>query len=129
MSYQIKIDPRASKAGRFISAVHREIQKAFSKSGLKQNDLAKMLDIDRSTINRQLLGQSNLTLRSISDLAWAMDCRLNFSLTPLSDELGVNARTAQITETSGYVYREISTQCVSKTTTTIDHTSFGVIDA
>lgn len=80
MSYQLKISPRKSKAGRFIGAVHRAIQGAFIESGLKQQELAKLLDVDRSTVNKRLLGEANLTLRSISDLAWALNKDIIFSL-------------------------------------------------
>lgn len=100
MSYQIKIDPRASKAGRFIGLVHRELQKAFVDSGLKQNDLATKLDVDRSLVNRQLQGKANLTLRTISDLAWAMDCDVQFSLCRQPQGNTTNAFGTQIT--SGY---------------------------
>lgn len=100
MSYQIKIDPRSSKAGRFISRVHKEIQNAFVSSGMKQNDLAKKLEIDRSVINRQLLGESNLTLRSISDLAWAMGCDINFTISKPNHSHGANYVTEKVkTET------------------------------
>ncbi|MDQ6435532.1 helix-turn-helix transcriptional regulator [Mesorhizobium sp. LHD-90] len=80
MSYQMRISPRSRTAGRFIARVHAEIQKAFVASGLKQNDLAKKLGVDRSAVNKQLLGQSNLTLRSIADLAWALDAPISFSI-------------------------------------------------
>lgn len=76
MSYQLKIDPRKRQAGRLISKTHREIQKAFVRTsreeGLTQQKLAKKLGLDRSAVNRILMGEGNLTLRTISDLAWAL---------------------------------------------------------
>ncbi|KAB2655920.1 helix-turn-helix transcriptional regulator [Brucella tritici] len=76
MSYQLKIDLRKRQAGRLISKTHREIQKAFVRAsredGLTQQKLAKKLGLDRSVVNRILVGEGNLTLRTISDLAWAL---------------------------------------------------------
>lgn len=79
MSFLLRISDRSRKAGRFIGRVHREIQKAFVDSGLKQSELARKLEIDRATLNKRICGQSNLTLRSIADIAWALDQDIEFS--------------------------------------------------
>jgi transcriptional regulator with XRE-family HTH domain len=47
---------------------------------MKQNELAVKLGVNRSQVNKQLLGQTNLTLRTIAELAWAMDKDIHFSL-------------------------------------------------
>ena len=75
MSYQMRISPRDRQSGRFIHRVHKEIQSNFLKSGMTQQQLATKLGVNRSIVNRQLVGTGNLTLRSISDLAWAMGRR------------------------------------------------------
>ena len=80
MSYRMRLSKRSRNAGRFISRVHEEIQRAFSSSGMKQNEVAEKLEINRSVVNRQLQGHSNLTLRSIADLAWAMDKKIVFKI-------------------------------------------------
>jgi transcriptional regulator with XRE-family HTH domain len=85
MSFQINLSDRSRVAARFIRRVHREIQNGFShraKSGLTQQSLAKKLDVNRATVNKRLLGRDNLTLRSIADLAWALDLEIDFRLTP-----------------------------------------------
>jgi plasmid maintenance system antidote protein VapI len=82
MSYRMRIDPRASNSGRFVYRVQGELQKALEQSGLKQQEVADRLGVDRSTVNRRLTGRANLTLRSIADLAWAMEHELHFSLKP-----------------------------------------------
>ena len=117
MSYQLNISPRARKAGRFISKVHKEIQKAFVASGLKQNDLAKKLEIDRSVVNRQLLGESNLTLRSISDLAWAMDCNISFSIQQPNHPHGSNQAARKVTTQNPIEIRSDSTRPITSTIT------------
>jgi transcriptional regulator with XRE-family HTH domain len=85
MSYRMRISDRSRKAGRFVSKVHNEIQRAFVESGLKQQELAQKLGIDRSLVNRRLLGEANLTLRSIADLAWALDQNIKFSFSKESE--------------------------------------------
>jgi len=82
MSYQMRNDERSRKAGRFVARVHKAIQQAVVRSGLKQNEIATKLGLDRSIVNRRILGQSNLTLRTIADLAWALDHDLVFDLVP-----------------------------------------------
>lgn len=83
-SFQIDIDPRKRKRGRFINKVRKELQKAVAETleqqGATQADLARLLGVNRSVLSRRLNGSANLTLSSIADLAWALDRDLNFSL-------------------------------------------------
>ncbi|ODR98428.1 hypothetical protein AUC68_08300 [Methyloceanibacter methanicus] len=60
--------------------MHKEIQKAFAESGLTQQNVANRLELERSTVNKRLTGQSNLTLRSVGELAWALDKKIVFRL-------------------------------------------------
>lgn len=84
MSFQFDIGGRARNAGRFIGRVRTELLRALSEKKnegkLSQQALAKKLDVHRSLINRQLSGEANLTLRSLADLAWAMDMEIWFEL-------------------------------------------------
>jgi len=93
-SFQFDIGGRARNAGRFIGRVRNELLKALSerkKDGkLTQQELATKLDVHRSLINRQLSGESNLTLRSLADLAWAMDMEITFELKKPVVEAGQN---------------------------------------
>jgi len=73
MSYQIKLDPRSRKAARFISLLQKKIQKAFVATGKTQQEVATILGVDRSVINRRLTGSANLTARSIAEFAYAFD--------------------------------------------------------
>ncbi len=82
MSYQMRNDPRARKAGRFIHRVQKELQNAFVASGMKQQEIAEKLGVNRSVVNKRLLGEANLTLRTIADLAWAMNANIVFALKP-----------------------------------------------
>lgn len=73
MSYQIKIDSKSRKAARFISLLQKKLQKAFVATGKTQQEVATLLGVDRSVINRRLTGSANLTARSIAEFAYAFD--------------------------------------------------------
>ncbi|GAB1717133.1 MAG: hypothetical protein NTAFB05_21750 [Nitrobacter sp.] len=82
--FQFDIGDRARKTGRLIGRVRHELIRALSEKRAKervtQQALAEKLGVHRSLINRQLSGETNLTLRSLADLAWAMDMELVFEL-------------------------------------------------
>ena len=73
MSYRLKIDPKSRKVARFISMLQVKIQKALTESGKTQQEVADILGVDRSVVNRRLKGNSNLTARSIAEFAYAFD--------------------------------------------------------
>ena len=82
--FHFDIGERARHAGRFIGRVRGELLRALSERkseiGISQQGLARKLDTERALINRQLSGEANLTLRSLADLAWAMDLEISFEL-------------------------------------------------
>jgi transcriptional regulator with XRE-family HTH domain len=93
-SFHFDIGGRARNAGRFIGRVRGELLRALSErksdGGLSQEALARKLDTERALINRQFSGESNLTLRSLADLAWAMDLEISFELKKPATEAGQN---------------------------------------
>lgn len=93
-SFHFDIGERARHAGRFIGRVRGELLRALSERkserGFSQEALARKLDTKRSLINRQLSGESNLTLRSLADLAWAMDLEISFELKKPASHAGQN---------------------------------------
>ncbi len=94
MSYQLKISPRQRKAGRFIATVRRQIQKAYSEEKaaghVNQSRIAKEIGVSRSVVSRRLRGLQNLTIRSIADLAWALDREIVFELRRPGTRTGSN---------------------------------------
>lgn len=84
MSYQMHLTPRKRKVARFVSQVYGQIQQAFTdaarEEGMTQRKLAEKLGVDKSVLHRRLTGEANLTLRSIADLAWALDADLEFAV-------------------------------------------------
>ena len=108
-SFHFDIGSRARHAGRFIGRVRGELLRALSKrkseGRLPQQALAEKLGIERSLINRQLAGESNLTLRSLADLAWAMDMEISFELKETTTRAGQNhpvQNQPMITSTVGH---------------------------
>jgi plasmid maintenance system antidote protein VapI len=92
--FHFDIGERARHAGRFIGRVRGELLRALmerkSELGFSQQGLARKLDTERALINRQLSGEANLTLRSLADLAWAMDMEILFELKKPLHKAGQN---------------------------------------
>ncbi len=101
--FRFDIDARSRTAGRFIGRVRRELLRAVTEEkgeGLTQQELAQRLESDRSNINRQLSGEADITLRSLADLAWALDREITFELRRPAATDGQNV--ALVTSTIGH---------------------------
>lgn len=94
MSFKLAINPRDQAAGRFIGSVRHAlaeaVQNAKSKHGIAQSDIAQKLEIHRSVINRILKGDTNLTLRSLAEIAWALDLQPVLELRPLNTQTAIH---------------------------------------
>lgn len=94
MSYQLNLRPEQRKAARFISTVRGEIQKAYSEEKaagkINQSRLADALGVSRSVVSRRLRGIQNLTLRSIAEMAWALDREIVFEFKKPAKVTGAN---------------------------------------
>lgn len=103
-SFNFDIGGRARLAGRFIGRVRHELLRVLSEkkaeNGISQQALAQKLNVHRSLINRQLSGEANLTLRSLADLAWALDMEISFELKNPKVEFGQNQPS--VTSTIGH---------------------------
>lgn len=76
MSLLFDIGEKARSVSRFLGSIHRELQRALEEEKasrkLTQQQIATDLGVNRSVINRQILGGGNLTLRRVAELAWAL---------------------------------------------------------
>ena len=91
--FRFEINARSRTAGRFMGRVRRELLRAVTeekRAGLTQQELARRLESERSNINRQLSGEAEITLRSLADLAWALDREIRFELRRPDDAAGQN---------------------------------------
>lgn len=55
----------------------KRVFRLWLEKGHAQEDLAELLDVNKSVISRRLCGEKNLTLRTMSYMATAMGCSLN----------------------------------------------------
>jgi transcriptional regulator with XRE-family HTH domain len=85
-SFRLKIDPKERQVARFLGNVERAFQRAFTDAKkqrkLTQQQIAVALGVDRSAINRRLLGRENMTERTLAEMAFAMGYDIEFKLVP-----------------------------------------------
>lgn len=76
MSFKLQISPKDRASARFIASVQRAIVEIAlaerENSQITQQEIANRLGVNRSVINRILKGETNLTLRSVAEVAWAL---------------------------------------------------------
>jgi hypothetical protein len=82
--YLFDIGEKSRRASRFIGQVRAELQKALvlekASRQITQQQIATMIGVNRSVINRQLMGFENITLRRVAELAWALGWEIVFYL-------------------------------------------------
>ena len=62
-----------------------EIAGAMERAGLTGADIARKLGVSRAHVTQIFRGNRNVTLRTLADLAWACDSRLDVRMEPLRD--------------------------------------------
>jgi len=67
---------------RLSIAVTEALWEELERSGLQQTELADRLDVSRAHISQALGTGRNLTLRTLADICWALDCRVSINLHP-----------------------------------------------
>jgi transcriptional regulator with XRE-family HTH domain len=84
-SFRFDVGVKRLRASRLVGRVRAEIWKALKEeekaSGLTHQGLAKQLDIRVSELSKQLEGETPLSLRSIAELAGALNRDITFALT------------------------------------------------
>lgn len=122
MGFKINLPPHSRAAGRFIGQVRRDLVKAVeeatSKFGKTRADMARNIGYDKAVITRKLSGKSDLTLRSIAEIAYEANVRpkivfekahvvkegSNQAVTnPNNQILGINTQHSTQTQTSNVV--------------------------
>jgi ribosome-binding protein aMBF1 (putative translation factor) len=71
-----------------LHSAYDSLLRAFrfrSQFGLTQDDLANRLGVDKGLISKRLRGRENFTLKTLSAMASAMDCRLLISFVPYEE--------------------------------------------
>jgi transcriptional regulator with XRE-family HTH domain len=57
----------------------------IQEQGISQRELARRLDLDEARLSRILSGRTNVTLKTIADLGWALGLRFSLAAIPLDD--------------------------------------------
>src|SRR5688572_13872856 len=87
------IGARGRAVARFMGRVRREVQRAVAwekqSRKLTQQQIADMIGINKSVINREILG-GNLTLRRLAELAWALGYEIVFEFRKIQAAQGQN---------------------------------------
>lgn len=85
-AFSFDISERDLHGGAFIGKASRSLIAAFVQKmrddRLTKQKIAELLQVDRSTISAMFRGNSNLSLRTIGELAWALDLDPDLVLRP-----------------------------------------------
>ena len=74
------IGAKAAAVARFILRVRSELQRVVAAEKISQQAIAQKLEVNRSVINRRLLGFENLTVRTVAEIAWSLGWEPYFEL-------------------------------------------------
>ena len=89
MSYQIKISPKRKIFARLLGEIHEQLYQAFNKraeeNGLTKTALADKPGVHKSLITRKFNGTSNLSIRTLAEMAWALEHHPEFTMKALED--------------------------------------------
>ena len=94
MSFRSKIDKRRQTYIRLLGEIAHALNKALDEEhaqrGLTQADIARMLGKQKSFVSRKLSGDTNMTLETLADLAYALDRPVRVSLPSRVPAVGQN---------------------------------------
>ncbi len=68
-----------------LHKAYNAMWQAFKKRGLSQDQIAERLGVDKALISKRLKGRENLTLKTLSFMASAMECRLTIGYLPYEE--------------------------------------------
>jgi transcriptional regulator with XRE-family HTH domain len=74
-------------------SIFRQIRERFAhlkERGFTQKDLGFCIDMDAGQLSRRLRGDYDLRLETLSDLARALECRIDVKLTPLAEVIALS---------------------------------------
>jgi predicted XRE-type DNA-binding protein len=93
MSFSFRRKQKDIEAAKFIDEVRRgiveQLLEAKTRDGrISQSEVARRLDLDRSSVNRLLTGGASLTLRKLAEISWAIGVRprVSYSIVGPRDE-------------------------------------------
>ena len=102
-SFRNRLSPRQKVFARLNSEVHGELERLFEglkNDGVTQKVIASRLGISEGALSNLLSGRRNLTLRSLSDIAWATGAHPAFEFEAIDSgnrEVSVTSETVHVT--------------------------------
>lgn len=94
MSFKSRIDKRRQTYIRLLSeiahALNQALDEEHARRGLTQADIARILGKEKSFVSRKLSGDTNMTLETLADLAYALDRPVHVSLPSRQPVAGTN---------------------------------------
>lgn len=94
MSFKPTIDKRRQTyirlLGEIAHALNQALDEEHARRGLTQADLARTLGKQKSFVSRKLSGDTNMTLETLADLAYALDRPVRVSLPSRQPVAGQN---------------------------------------
>lgn len=91
MSYRITLAGNRKAAARYVgSARQRLLQALADNPGIKQTEIARLLGVHRSVINRQLKGTGDMSMGRAAEIAWALGYKPRFDLVKAKAADGTN---------------------------------------
>lgn len=114
MSYQIAIPKTRRAAARFIQQVRAQLLRAVAEADVSQADIARELGVNRSVVNRELRGTSDLSLGRVAEIAVILGCLPKLTLENLSVVAGgANRPSFEVRSTAKNVSRVSATPLTS----------------
>jgi hypothetical protein len=93
-SFRTKVEPRRQVFLSLISEIERQLREVYDarfRAGvLTQSSIAEKLGVNRSAINRRLTGRTNMTVETLADMVWALECEIDVKIYPLESAHGRN---------------------------------------
>lgn len=122
-SFRITLTPSKRAAGRFVNSVRRGLQKALAEEqvrhGLTQADVARTIGVNRSVICRELMGQKDITLGRVGELASAMGRKAVIEFLEIMPLAGQNIEQKSLMMKTDYLFSDPTEEIVSS-----DETAF-----
>ena len=121
-SFSLKIDPRRRAYARLIGDIEQRLNEALAEEaetrGLTKARIAAVLGKNKAFVTRKLVGTGNMTIETLSDLAYAMDRRVEISLPREEARSGTNeptTRSGAVKAQSGGVINRLPHNSISTT--------------
>lgn len=99
-SYRMEIPARRRTYVRLLGEVRHALNSALTEEatqhGLTKTEMARRIGCDKAFVTRKLTGQSNMTLETLADLAFALDRPVKISLPARGRLPGINALVSHV---------------------------------